>query len=86
MFEFHLKQTFTGSYLAHGDLQIGTPASRSQSVWFGYECYRCAPLRFLCSFEEALMSCCGSAEVNPVTPTLKAMYYVTSVNTFISVK
>ncbi|XP_030213309.1 exocyst complex component 3-like protein 4 [Gadus morhua] len=37
-------------------------------------------------FEEALMSCCSSAEVNTLTPELRAMYLITSINTFILVK
>ncbi|XP_059907439.1 exocyst complex component 3-like protein 4 isoform X2 [Gadus macrocephalus] len=37
-------------------------------------------------FEEALMSCCSSAEVNTLTPALRAMYLITSINTFILVK
>ncbi|CAL8283114.1 unnamed protein product [Lota lota] len=38
------------------------------------------------SFEAALMSSCSSAEVNPLTATLRATYLITSINTFISVQ
>ncbi|CAL8298738.1 unnamed protein product [Arctogadus glacialis] len=37
-------------------------------------------------FEEALMSCCSSAEVHTLTPALRATYLITSINTFILVK